>query len=129
MVTGDELLPMSAPRRPRLSLKLDFRPGDPLDIEEGESRCETPMAPTTPKMPKPLPFVMIKSAPPSATEMLDLEKMSGLCKSQDSRKAPITTSPPSWTLTYLSSCTSSQDESEIEEVLIRDPPGVVNAPS
>ena len=128
VVTGDELLPTSAPHRPRLSLKLDFRPRDFSDIEEGESQCETPMAPTTP-IPKPLPFVMVKSSPPSATEMLDSEKMGGFCESQDSRRASRTASSSPWTLTYPSSCASSQDDLGIEEVCLPDPPGVVNTPS
>ena len=129
VVTGDELLPMSAPCRPRLSLKLDFRPRDFSDLEEGESRCDPPMAPTTRRLPKPLPFVMVKSGPPSATEMLDSEKMGGLCKSQDSRRASRTTLSSPWTLTYLSSCASSRDDLEIEEVRLPGPPGVVNTPS
>lgn len=128
VVTADGFLPTSAPRRPRLSLKLDFRPRNFSDIEEGESSCETPMAPTTP-LPKPLPFVMVKSGPPSATEMLDLEKMSGLCKSQDSRRASRTTSSSLWALTYPSSCASSRDDLDIEEVPLPDPPGMVNTPS
>ena len=130
VVTGDELLPTSTPCRPRLSLKLDFRPRNFSDLEEGESLCEIPMAPTTPRLPIPLPFVMVKSGPPSATEMLDSEKMGGLCKSQDSRRASRTTLSPSWALTYLTtSCASSRDDLGIEEVRLPDPPGVVNTPS
>jgi len=125
VVTGNELLPTSAPRRPRLSLKLDFRPRKFSDLEEGESWCDTPMAPTTPMLPRPLPFVMVKSGPPSATEMLDSEKMGGLCKSQDSRMASQTTLSPTWTLTYPPSSASSRDDLGIEEP---DPPGE-NTPS
>ena len=73
VITGDELLSVSAPRRPRLTLKLDFRPRNTLDIEEGKSWCETPMTPTTSKPPGPLPFVKVKSDPPSAIEMFDSE--------------------------------------------------------
>ena len=129
VVAGDELLPTPTPCRPRLSLKLDFRSRKLSDLEEGESQCETPMAPTTEKLPKPLPFVMVKSGPPSATEMLDSEKMGGLCKSQDSRRASRTTSSPPWTLTYLSSCASTQDDLGIEEVRLPDPPGIVSTSS
>ena len=129
MVTADGLFPTSAPCRPRLSLKLDFRPRDSSDIEEGESRCETPMAPTTPMLPKPLPFVMVKSSPPSATEMLDSGKMDGLCQSQDSRRASWSTSSSLLNLTYLPNWASSRDEMEFEEVCLIDPPGMVNEPS
>lgn len=125
VITADELLSTSAPRRPRL--KLDFRPHNSLDVEEGESWCETPMAPTTPKLLEPLPFVRIKSGPPSAIEMLDSEKMDDLWKAQDSRRASWSTSPSSSTPTYLPSYTSSREDLRIEE--FHRPPGVVDTPT
>jgi hypothetical protein len=109
VITAEEILSAPAPRRPRLSLKLDFRPHSTLDIEGGEKSPETPMAPTTPKLPEPLPFVKIKSDLPSAVEMLDSEKMSGLWKSQDSRRASWSISPSSSTQTYLPTYTPGND--------------------
>lgn len=127
VITTDELLSASTPRRPRLSLKLNFGPHNSLNVEEGESFCETPMAPTTSKLPEPLPFVKIKSGPPSAIEMLDSEKMGELWKSQDSRRVSWSTSPSSSTPTYLPSYTSSREDLRIEESHRLS--GVVNTPS
>jgi hypothetical protein len=67
------------------------------------------MAPTTPKLPEPLPFVRIKSDLPSAIEMLDSEKMGGLWKSQDSRRASWSISPSSSTPSYLPTYTPVKD--------------------
>ena len=109
VITAEEILSSSAPRRPRLSLKLDFRPHDTLDVERGEKAPETPMAPTTPKLPEPLPFVKIKLDSPSAVEMLDSEKMNGLWKSQDSRRASRSITPSPSTPSYLPPYTLGQD--------------------
>ncbi|KAF9652721.1 hypothetical protein BDM02DRAFT_3183406 [Thelephora ganbajun] len=121
VVTADEILSASASRRPRLSLQLDFRPRDSLDIEGGESWCESPMEPTTTKLPDPLPFVRLKLDPPSAVEMLDSEKMDGLWKSQDSRRASWLTSPSPSTPSYLPTYASSQDDLKIDEFRLHDP--------
>lgn len=121
VITADELLSTPAPRRPRLSLKLDFRPRNLLEAEEGESWCETPMAPTTPRLPEPLPFVRVKSDPPSAIEMLDSEKMGGLWKSQDSRRTSWLTSPSSSTPTHPPSYAGSRDDLSIGKVPLHDP--------
>ena len=110
VVTADEFISTSTPRRPRLSVKLDFRPRDSLDIEEGESSCDTPTAPTTPKLPDPLPFVRVKSGPPSATEMLDSEKIDGLWKAQGARRVSWPPPSPSPTQVYPPSYTSSPED-------------------
>ena len=127
VVTTDELLSASAPHRPRLTLKLDFKPRDSSDIEEAESWCETAMVPVSPELPGPLPFVRIKSGPPSAIEMLDSEKMDGLWKSQDSRRASWLISPPPSAPIYLSSCTSSRDDLRAEKFPLHDRPVVEDA--
>jgi len=128
VITADELLSGSVPRRPRLTLKLDFRPRNASDVERGESWIETPMAPTTSRLPEPLPFVKVKSGPPSAIEMLDSEKMGGLRKSQDSRRASWLTSPSSSTSTHLPSYTSSQEDLRIGDSRLYDPLGAVGTP-
>ena len=116
VVTSDDLLSGAAPRRPRLSLKLDFRPRDTSDLEGGATWSEMPMAPTTSRLPEPLPFVKVKSDPPSAIEMLDSEQMDGLWKARDSRKAESwLASPSSATTSYLPSYRSSQDDLRIDE--------------
>lgn len=109
VITAEEILSAPAHRRPRLSLKLDFRPHNTSDIEGGEKSPETPMAPTTPKLPEPLPFVKIKSDLPSAVEMLDSEKMNGLWKSQDSRRVSWSISPSPSTPSYLPTYTPGKD--------------------
>lgn len=114
VVTADEILSASVPHRPRLSLKLNFRPNNSLDIEGGEKEPETPMAPTTPRLPEPLPFVRIKSDPPSAVEMLDSEQMDGLWKSQDSRRVSWLTSPSSSTSSYLPTYSSAQEDLKVD---------------
>jgi len=115
VVTADELLSGSVPRRPRLTLKLDFRPRATSDIEGGVSWPEAPVAPTTSKLPEPLPFVRVKSDPPSAIEMLDSEKMDGLWKSQDSRRASWLISPSPSTPSYLPRYATSQDDLRVDE--------------
>ena len=130
VVTTDGLLSGSTPRRPHLSLNLDFRPRDTSDVERGATWLETPMAPTTSRLPEPLPFVKVKSDPPSAIEMLDSEKMGGLWKSRDSRRVDSwLNSPSSSTPSYLPSYRSSQDDLRIDEFHLHDPPGVVNTPN
>jgi hypothetical protein len=114
VVTADDILSSSAPHRPRLSLKLNFRPIDTLDLEEGEKEPETPMAPTTPKLPVRLPFVKIKSGPPSAVEMLHSEQIDGLWKSQDSRRVPWLTSPSSSTSSYLPTYSSAREDLAVD---------------
>ena len=126
VVTADELLSGSVPRRPRLTLKLDFRPRAISDIEGGVSSSEAPVAPTTSKLPEPLPFVKVKSDPPSAIEMLDSEKMDGLWKSQDSRRASWLISPSPSTPSYLPCYATSQDDLRVDEFR---PPGVVDTPN
>jgi len=130
VVTTDDILSGSAPRRPRLSLKLDFRHRDTSDLEGGATWLETPMAPTTSRMLEPLPFVKVKSGPPSAIEMLDSEKMDGLWKSQDLRRADsrLPSSSPS-TPSYLPSYRSSRDDLRIDGFRLDDPPGIVDANS
>lgn len=128
MVTTDDILSGSTPRRPRLSLKLDFRHPNTLDLEGGTTWLETPMAPTTSRLPEPLPFVRVKSDPPSAIEMLDSEKRDGLWKSQDLRRADSRLASPS-SSSYLPSYRSSQDDLRIDELRLHDPPGIVGTNS
>ena len=127
VVTTDDILSGSAPRRPRLSLKLDFRRRNTSDLEGGITWLETPMAPTTSRLPEPLPFVKVKSDPPSAIEMLDSEKMDELWKSQDLRRADSRLDAPSSSIrSYLPSYRSSKDDLRIDEFRIHDPPNIVN---
>lgn len=121
VITAEEILSTPTPRRPRLSIKLDFRPRNASDIEGGEKEPETPMAPTTPKLPEPPPFVKIKSDLPSAVEMLDSEKMDGIWKSQDPKRGPRSISLSSSTPSYLPTYTPEQDPR------VDDPPVQVNA--
>lgn len=130
VVTTDDILSGSAPRRPRLSLKLDFGPPNTSDLEGGAMRLEAPMAPTTSRLPEPLPFVKIRSDPPSAIEMLDSEKMDGFWKAQDLRRAESRlTSPSSVTPSYLPSYRSSEDDLRIDGFPQPDLPNLVNTPS
>jgi len=128
VITSDDLLSGATPGRPRLTLKLDFRPRDTSDLEGGATWSEIPMAPTTSRLPEPLPFVRVRSGPPSAIEMLDSEKMDGLWRSRDSRKAEswLTSTSSS---TPLPSYRSSQDDLRIDEFRQHDPLRVVNTPN
>jgi hypothetical protein len=130
VVTTEDILSGSTPRRPRLSLKLDFGPPNTLDLEGGGTRLETPMAPTTSRLPEPLPFVKVRSDPPSAIEMLDSEKMDGFWKAQDLRRVESRlTSPSSATTSYLPSYRSSGDDLRIDGFPQPDPQNLVNTPS
>ena len=120
VITANDILSAPAHRRPRLSVKLDFRPPHTFDIEAGEKCPETPMAPTTPRLPKPLPFVRVKSDPPSAIDMLDSEKMDELWKSQDAERAPWLVSPSSSSSSYLPAYTTGQENLGIDEHRIGD---------
>lgn len=115
VVTTDDILSGSTPRRPRLSLKLDFGSPNTSDLEGGATRLEVPMAPTTSRLPEPLPFVKVRSDPPSAIEMLESEKMDGFWKAQDLRRVESRlTSPSSTTPSYLPSYRSSGDDLRID---------------
>ena len=128
VVTTDDILSGSTPRRPRLSLKLDFGSPNASDLEGGAMRLQTPMAPTTSRLPEPLPFVKIRSDPPSAIEMLDSEKMDGFWKAQGLRRAESQlTSPSSATPSYLPSYRSSGDDLRIDGFPLPDPLNFVNA--
>lgn len=126
VVTAEELLSASAPRRPRLSLRLDFRTRNSSDLEKGETMIETPMAPTTPKLPVQLPLVKTKPGAPSAIEMLDPEKMDGLCKSQDSRRASLTSPLSSSTSTFLPTYSFCEEQPGADESPPHDPPGMMD---
>ena len=123
VITADDIFTMPLPHKPRLSIQLNFRP---LDIEEGEKEPETPMAPTTPQLPEPLPTIKIKSEPPSSTEMLDSKQAGELRRSQDSRRASWLTSPSYSSSSLLPTYTPCQGDLSDGELRLSDPPGEVD---
>lgn len=122
VITTDDIFSISVPHKPRLSIKLNFRP---LDIEEGEKEPETPTAPT-PQLPEPLPTIKIKLESPSSAEMLDSKQTDELWKSQDSRRASCLTSPSSSSSSWLPTYTPCWEDLNDGELRLFDPPGEVN---